>query len=58
MKNVPRVIVRNMLPFQPAPTEAEATKMEAERLQQRMEENAIWPPLALAAMVSRFSLSK
>lgn len=41
MKNVPRVIVRNMLPFQPAPTEAEATKMEAERLQQRMEENAI-----------------
>lgn len=41
MKNVPRVIVRNMLPYQPAPTEAEATKMEAERLQKRMEENAI-----------------
>lgn len=37
MKNVPRPIVRNLVPFWPAPTEEEASELEKARLRRKLE---------------------
>lgn len=44
MKDVPRPIVRNLVPFQPSPTEEEAISMETSRLQKRLENEAMYGP--------------
>lgn len=44
MKDVPRPIVRNLVPFQPSPTEEEAISIETSRLQKRLENEAMYGP--------------